>query len=313
MRVFENREGDSSSAISSYGSNIKVLGRALFDFSKCIGGEAKTKGVYNFQKCENVYVEGLITVNSNNWSLCFWACKDVEVARCMFFSYRTFSDGIMFSDCEDSCAHDNFVRTGDDAIEVKSFTSADAQTNNILFENNAVWTDKGLAYGLVYESLHDAQNVIFRNNSVGFAQASWSEHLGCCVIQMGSMKKSTWSDIHFENIEIFSTSCAPISLYNRALNQNEGGKIRNIYFKNINVKHINQTNLPVYGINVVIRLGEGVNYTNATIGTAYIDNFNYCGVDITRDNYLDYTNIALSDGARFSKSNLKINTLDEEE
>ena len=312
MRVFEKETGDYHSALTSSGNNIKVLGRVLFDFSKCVGGDSKTKGVYSFS-CENVYVEGVITVNSNNWSMCFGACKNAEVTRCMFFSYRTYSDGIMYSDCEDGYAHDNFVRTGDDAIEVKAFTTTSNETNNILFENNAVWTDKGLAYGLVYESLHDAKNVYFKNNSVGFAQASWSEHLGCCVIQMGSMRKATWSDVHFENIEIFSTSCAPITLFNRANNQNEGGKIRNIYFKNITVKHINETNLPIYGINVVIRLGEGVDYTNATIGAAYIDNYRYCGIDITKDNYLDYTNIALSDGAKFSKSNLKINTLGEEE
>ena len=313
MRVFEKNVGDYHAGLSSSGNNIKVLGRALFDFSKCIGGDAKTKGVYTISGCENVYIEGITTINSNNWSMCLNACKNAEVTRCMFFSYRTYSDGIMYSDCEDGYAHDNFVRTGDDAIEVKAFTNTANQTNNILFENNCVWTDKGIAYGCIYESVHDIENVYFKNNSVGFAQASWSNHLGCCVIQMGSMKQATWHDVHFENIEIYKTSCAAISLYNRASNEREGGKIRNIYFKDITVKYMQELNLPVYAINIVIKLADGVDYRNSTIGTLYIDNLTYLGEEITSSNYLDYTNIDLSEEAKFSKSNIKINTLIEEE
>jgi polygalacturonase len=245
--------------------------------------------------------------------MCLNACKNAEVTRCMFFSYRTYSDGIMYSDCEDGYAHDNFVRTGDDAIEVKAFTNTANQTNNILFENNCVWTDKGIAYGCIYESVHDIENVYFKNNSVGFAQASWSNHLGCCVIQMGSMKQATWHDVYFENIEIYKTSCAAISLYNRAANEREGGRIRNIYFKDITVKYMQELNLPVYAINIVIKLADGVDYRNSTIGTLYIDNLTYLGEEITSSNYLDYTNIDLSEEAKFSKSNIKINTLLEAE
>ncbi len=309
LRVFETKVGDYLGGITSSGNNIKVLGRAIFDFSKCVGGEAKTKPVYNFSFCTDVYVEGIITINSNSWSMCFNACKNAEITRSMFFSYRTFSDGIMYSDCEDGYAHDNFVRTGDDAIEVKAFTTSSNSTNNILFENNSVWTDKGIAYGCIYESVHDIQNVIFRNNSVGFAQAAWSDHLGCCVIQMGSMKTATWKNVYFENIEIYKTSCSAISVFNRANNTAEGGKIKDIYFKNINVKNAVQTNLPVYCISVVIRLADGVDFRNSTIGNLYVDNVKYNNVEITTDNYLDYTNINLSDTAKFSKSNIKINTL----
>lgn len=309
MRVFEKVPGDHEAGLTSQDDNIKVLGRALFDFSKCIGGSAKTKGVYGFSG-NNIYIEGLTTINSNNWSLCFHGVDNAVVKSCMFFSYRTFSDGIMFSDSTNCYASDNFVRTGDDAIEVKSFTSTTAgPTNNVVFENNCVWTDKGLAYGCVYESYNDISNVYFKNNSVGFAQSSWSEHLGCCVIQMGNTKSSTWKDVHFENMEIYKTSCAVMSLYNNAKSATEGGKIRDIYFKNINVKYVKQTNLPVYCLNVIIRIASGVDARNSTIGNIYVDNVNYVGVDITKTNYSEYTNIALDDGAIFSKSGIKINTL----
>lgn len=312
MRVFEKQTGDYEAALGSNANNVQILGRALFDFSKCVGGDAKTKAVYGFSG-DNLYVEGLTTINSNNWSLCFGGSDNAIVKSCMFFSYRTFSDGIMFSDCTNCYASDNFVRTGDDAVEVKSFTSTSAgPTNNVVFENNSVWTDKGLAYGCVYESFNDISNVYFKNNSVGFAQSSWSEHLGCCVIQMGNTKESTWKDIHFENIEIFKTSNAVMSLYNNARNDKEGGKIRDIYFKNITAKYVKQTNLPVYCLNIIIRIASGVDSRNSTIGNIYIDNVNYVGVDITKNNYSNYTNIALDDGAMFSKAGIKINTLNDQ-
>lgn len=308
FRVFEGFEKDYKAAITSTGNNVKIEGRALFDFSKCMGGDNKTKGVYSFSG-ENIHVEGLITINSNNWSLCFNAAKKAEVERCMFFSYRTYSDGVMFSDSQDCVARDCFVRTGDDAMEVKAFSTTSSQTNNVLFENNSVWTDKGIAYGCIYESVHDVENVYFKNNSVGFAQASWSEHLGCLVIQMGSMKQSTWHDVYFENVEIYKTSCSMISLYNRALNATEGGKIKDIYFKNVVAKYVNVINLPVYGINIVIRLGNGADFRNSVIGNAYIDNCSFEGTLIDEDNYKQFTNIALDDNAKFSTKNIIINSL----
>lgn len=308
FRVFEGFENDYKYVLGSAGTNVKILGRSLFDISKVMGGDAKTKGVYNFTG-SNVYIEGITTINSNTWTMCFTAADNCEVTKCMFFGYRTYSDGIMFSDCQDSYAHDNFVRTGDDAFECKAFSGTSEKTNNITFENNTAWTDKGIAYGCIYESVHDIENVFFRNNSVGFAQASWSNHLGCCVVQMGSMYQQTWHDIYFENMEIYSTSCAAISVFNRALDDKQGGKIKNIYFKNINVKNTRLLNLPVYCINIVISLAEGVSFRNATISNIYIDNVSYQGTIISKENYEEYTNIALSEDAMFSKSALKINTL----
>lgn len=316
LRIYEEGTDDYVAAISANGSeNIKIAGRALLDFSACMGGDAKTKGAYSFTQVNGMDIEGLISVNSHNWTMCFNNSKNINVSRCMFFSYRTYSDGIMFSDCKDSTARECFVRTGDDAMEVKAFTDSndsDCYTEGVLFENNCVWTDKGIAYGCIYESKHDVKNVVFRNNSVGFAQASWSEHLGCCVIQMGSVKTSTWEDVHFQNIEVYKTSCSLLSIFNRANNASEGGKIKDIYFENISAKYVEQTNLPVYCLSVVIRLLEGATWQNSTIGALYLDNITYAGTQITEDNYKEYTNIALDDGARFSESSIKINQLSDE-
>ena len=311
LRVHEEGTGDYRAAIGFTGSvNVKIQGRVLVDFSACIGGDAKTKAAYGFTQADGLEIEGIVTVNSNNWTMCLNNSRNVDVSRCMFFSYRTYSDGVMFSDCKDSTATDCFVRTGDDAMEVKAFTDSndpECYTDGILFENNCVWTDKGIAYGCIYEAKHDVQNVVFRNNSVGFAQASWSEHLGCCVMQMGSVKGTVWEDVHFENIDVYKTSCALLSVFNRANNATEGGQIRNIYFENITAKYAVQTNLPVYCLSVVIRLLNGATWQNSTIGALYLDDITYAGTEITGENWREYTNIALDDGARFSDVNIKIN------
>lgn len=317
LRIYEQGTNDYFAAVSASDvQNVKISGRALLDFSACMGGDGKTKGAYSFSQTDGLKIEGLISVNSNNWTMCFNNSKNAEVSRCMFFSYRTYSDGVMFSDCKNSIARDCFVRTGDDAMEVKAFTDStdsDCYTDGLLFENNCVWTDKGIGYGCIYESKHDIKNVIFRNNSIGFAQASWSEHLGCCTVQMGSVKTSTWEDIHFEDMEVYKTSCALLSVFNRANDETEGGKIKDVYFRDITAKYAVQTNLPVYCLSVVIRLKEGASWQNSTIGALYLDNIRYAGTEITAENYEEYTNIALDDGARFARSSIKVNKLPREE
>ncbi len=313
FRVYQDGIGDYSAALYNTGTeNIKVMGRGIFDFSKCIGGDAKTKGVFSFSRCQNIDFSGVVSINSNNWTLCFWYCQNVKVSQCMIFGYRTYSDGVMFSDCQDSYASDCFVRTGDDGMEVKSFTAStdeNCSTKNVVFENNNVWTDKGIAYGCIYESVHDVEDVYFKNNAVGFAQSAWSDHLGVCVIQMGSSKASTWQNIYFENIEAYKINCSLLSVFNRANNDNEGGLIKNIYFKNVSAKHIEQTNLPLYALNIVIKINNNAPSTNSRIGRLYLDNIDYAGILITDENINEHLNCNISEGAAFTTNNIKINTL----
>lgn len=311
VRVHEEFEGDYYAALaSSRTENVTVCGRAVFDFSDCTGGDNKTKGVYSFDEVKNLSVEGLISVNSNGWTMCASACENAWISRCMFFGYRTFSDGIMLSDCMDSGARDNFVRTGDDAIEVKSFSgNADPNvyTRNVLYENNCVWTDKGIAYGCIYESRKTIDGVYFRNNSVGFAQAAWSDHLGCAVMQMGSQKGTVWQNVYFEKMEVYSASCALVSIFNRAVNEEEGGVIKNVFCKDLVLKYAAETQRPVSALSVVIRLGEGVSGSNCKINNIRLDNVTFAGTALTALNLADYASFSIAEGATFSKSTIKIN------
>ena len=63
----------------------------------------------------------------------------------------------------------------------------------------------------------------------------------------------------------------------------------------------------------MIRLKEGATWQNSTIGALYLDNIRYAGAEIAADNYEEYTNIALDNGARFARSSIKVNKLSGEE
>ncbi len=245
LEVMPDKTGERSPAIfAKGGKKVTVCGRGLLDFSACCGGEVP-EGFVN-DKCglvlnqiNDVCVSGVTVINSQTWTLCLNDCNHVRVNNCLFFGYRVFSDGVMLSDCKNAIVEDNFVRTGDDAFETKS-TTQNGLTENVLFRNNSAWTDKAVAYGCIYESNHDTRGVRFENCSVGFANGTWSKHLGCCVIQMGNRKGAVMEDITFENIEVFAT-------YNKgAINVYIGGSggfgagsgiVKNIHFNNITVKH----------------------------------------------------------------------------
>lgn len=300
MEVYADGEGDYYGALRSAGTqNIRIAGRGLFDFSAVQGGDSKVKGVFSFSRVTDAEFSGVVSINSNNWSLCFTDSENVNISRCMLLGYRTFSDGIMLSDCKNSGAKHCFLRTGDDAVETKS-TGASG-TDNILYEDNAVWTDKANAYGAIYECNNDMKNVRFKNCSVGFAQPTWSPMLGVCVVQMGNNKNAVWENIFFENIEVYRNDCALVNITLRDPDGNgiQGGQAKNIYFSNIVSKRC-------YGFPVRIYVGSG-----CKLGMVYLDEIWHNGKRLEEED-IDNSEIITVENANASwskKRNVKINTL----
>ena len=309
IAVQPSEEGAVENAITNAGTeNISIAGRGLVDFSDCNGGSNGNKSGIVFNEVKNVSLSGLSVINSQTWTMCFNACEEVHVKDIINFGYRTFADGIMLSDCADGIVEDCFIRTGDDAFETKSTTSANngKYTDNILFQNNAAWTDKAVAYGCIYESSKDTQNVTFLNNSVGFALGTWSSHLGCNVIQMGNNPQATMHDIQFIGTEIYTS-------YNQAIcniyiggsgGQGAGwGKVNKIYFRDITAKRN-------YGLVLNLR-----SYTqeNTEIKNIYLDNVVSNGTLFTKELVSDdaYFKDSTQEGVFYSMS-LYINTLDEQ-
>lgn len=220
---------------ADYVSNVSIISRGLIDCGKLQGGDHKYKHVVNTAHSNNVLISGLTIVNSNTWTICAYSAENVRIERNLLLAYRTYSDGIMMSECVNGVGRYNFVRTGDDAIEFKGtgwWSSEGRVGNNCLYEYNDLWTDKGAGYCLTWESTCSMTNMTFRNNSVGFAQPTWTDRNTAIDCLLGTNPDSVWSDIVFENIEIYHV-ISPNAINMQI--QGEGGNLKNITFKNITV------------------------------------------------------------------------------
>lgn len=275
----ENRRDSSSAekdkdAIHSYNTaDSAVRGRGVLDTGSLQGGMGKYRNPMGFSGCENIEVSGLTVVNSNCWTLCLTNCDNGLVRDNMLLSYRTFSDGIMMSDCRNSAGRFNFVRTGDDAIEFKGTGwSGSAEGSNCVYEYNDVWTDKGMGYGVIYESYCDMTNMVFRNNSVGFAQPTWKDNGGngrsCALdVYMGTNASTVWSGIKFRNIEIYHMISPSVAA---VWTRDAGGTIDDVLFENITV-HSTE-----FGVRAL-----AIDLQNGSIDGVKLKNFDLCGKTLT--------------------------------
>lgn len=253
----------------------KVVSRGLLDCGSVLGGDNKRKHVVDSKRSTGFSIEGLTLVNANTWSMCFYDCEELTVERNMLFSFRTYSDGIMMSDCVDSVGRYNFVRTGDDSIEFKGtgWGSGTHTGSNCLYEYNDLWTDKGAGYCLTYENARDMSDMVFRNNSIGFAIPTWAKRNTAIDVLVGVNQNTRWGDVTFENIEIYHV----VSPNAVQIHMDRGGAIiDNIVFKNITVK---STEEGVYAFCMF--------YDNKTTGDSIsnikIVNMNFCGKVLTSE------------------------------
>lgn len=275
-RILPNGSNDKTTAIeTSNTENVKIIGRGLLDMGECVGGDGKFKHVFKAKASLNLLLSGLTVINSNTWTITLYNCKNAVVSNNMLLSYRTYSDGIMMSECEDSVGRYNFVRTGDDGIEFKG-TGWGGSTvgKNCLYEYNDVWTDKGTAYGVVWESACDMMNMKFKNNNVGFAQPVWKTTNNVLDCRLGMVTETTWSNITFENIDIYHVFSPNVMMIEM---RGEGAILENVTFKNINV---NSTELAVFAFGMH-HSGDGEIYD------IKMENINFCGKILTANDKQD--------------------------
>lgn len=268
--------------------NVTICGKGAIDYSPRIGTSA-----FSFVRCNNATVRDLTLINSPGWTVCFTNCKNVRVTELLIVAYRIFSDGIMLSDCIDGYISDCFIRTGDDAAEVKSTSGGYLKTDNVLFKNIAAWTDKACGFGVVFECNNDTQNVHFEDCSVGFALPNWSPHLGCINMHTGNNPNATDYNVYFKNFEIYYTLCSPITYCAHQ------GNIKDIYVENVKVKYCFHKDPILVWIK---------DKDKASIGNLYLDNIEIQNVKLTEENRDQLISYDVPEGA-YDKKNVFINTL----
>ena len=268
--------------------NVQVYSRGLFDIGNVLGGDNKRKHVIGVVRSTDVTVEGLTIINANTWTMCFYNCTNAVIERNLLLAYRTYSDGIMMSECVDSVGRYNFVRTGDDAIEYKGTGWNRRSINmgeNCLYEYNDLWTDKGSGYCLTWESECDMTNMKFKNNSVGFAQPTWSSGNNALDCRLGTNAKTVWGEVTFENIEIYHVISPQVMIVQIS---GQGANLRNITFKNIKVTSA-ELGVKVFTMEFSAKGGS--------IENIVLDDIDFCGKKITdadRDDPIYFGNRAAS-------------------
>lgn len=251
--------------------NPQVLGRGLLDMGEVLGGDNKYKHVVNATRCVGPVVKNLTIINADTWTMCFYNCDEALMEGNLLLAYRTYSDGLMMSECRDSVGRYNFVRTGDDAIEFKGTGwGGSAVGSNCVYEYNDCWTDKGSGYCLTWESACDMENMTFRNNSLGFAQPTWNSGNNALDCRLGTDVESRWGDVVFRDIEIYHVISPNVIITQMS---GIGAILDNILFENITVK---STEFGVYAYAMTLS-------GNGTISNIKIKNYNFCGRLITAE------------------------------
>ena len=282
-------------------NNVRIEGRALFDFSGVRGlyqdpetgkDVDMTQYVFNFYNNNNMYISGITTINSNHWTFRIGACQDILSEWNMMLGYRNYSDGFIYSDCVRATARYMFARTGDDGIEVKAlgayggYKDTIPMATDVLFEKCTVWNDSAAALGVIYENYKPIDGVVFRDCSVGFSTCSWSPNNSALNIRLAYPGTAHWKNITFENIEIFECYKNAFTLEWNL----QGGSVENVLLKDITVRNAQAA------IRVNVDTDPVLPYESLTqlCKNFVFENFTFMGVKLTdadKENvlYFSYT------------------------
>ncbi len=192
-----------------------------------------------FDKSKNINIEGITIINRLHWTLMLVKSQKASVENIQIIGIDCCSDGIDIVASQDVKIDRVFIRDEDDCIALKAkqrkhLDGGNTDVKNIRITRSVFWNAKlGNALEIGFETQTDhITNVVFSDCDIIHVEGSG----GVFTIHNGD--RAVVSDITYQNIRIedargflFDFKIL-ISQYSR---DKERGKIKNIYFKNINV------------------------------------------------------------------------------
>jgi polygalacturonase len=178
--------------------NIRICGRGMIDTS---GLDWHARRTIVFSDCNNITVTGVLLNGAAHWTMPFFGCTEVCVTNVKLIGYRENSDGINLVDCKNVLVKDCYIRTGDDAVCVKSMgLNKRFGCSDIHVKNCVVWNDKVRAFGIAGETRYEIKDIIFENCQVLNSSADWTREVGAlCIVISDS---ATMHNIAFRKISI---------------------------------------------------------------------------------------------------------------
>lgn len=157
-------------------------------------------------KCKNVLIEGVKIVDSPMWEVHPVLCENVTVRKINVFSHGPNNDGCNPESCRDVLIEDCIFDTGDDCIAIKSGRNADGRRINVPSENIIV-------RGCFMKEGHGG-------------------------ITVGSEISGGFRNLFAENNRLDSPDLwTALRVKNNA---SRGGRIENLYFRNITVGQVSR-------------------------------------------------------------------------
>ncbi|MBQ9167083.1 MAG: hypothetical protein IJX67_01570 [Oscillospiraceae bacterium] len=189
-------------------SDVKISGSGFLD-----GSHHESWMIINtpyvpvsLSNCENMDISGIALLDSNAWCFNIYDCDNINVDNVKMISARPNGDGVTIQSSRDIHVSNCFVRTWDDSLVVKNYSSKEGHDSaNITFDGIQVWTDLAQSMEIGYETNKGdkenttIQNITFQNITVlhNFHKPVMSIHNsdGCAV-----------SNIRYSNIIVEDAS-----------------------------------------------------------------------------------------------------------
>lgn len=211
---------------------IHVCGAGIIDLTS-LDWHARRSLV--FTSCENISISDVIFIGAAHWTLPFFGCKNVHVDKVRVIAYRENTDGINLVDTQYALIENCFLRTGDDAVSLKSMAcTLQLETHDILVRNCMVWNDKVRAFGISGESRFNIYDAVFEDCDVIRSMADWTTEVGALAIYICDAAEV--HHITFRNIRIWQESnyaiCCMITR-DKWSSDDKAGQIHDIIFDQI--------------------------------------------------------------------------------
>jgi hypothetical protein len=176
-----------------------LLGRQPDYYRKFLGEPDGTPrpNFVQFNRCQNITVEGIVLNDSPAWSLVFNHCENVRVENLKQFGYVDNSDGIDVVSSRHVVIRDWFARVNDGCLAIKSHS---ANVRDVTVSDSMLWSDRAVGLQIGHETLSsNIWHITCRNIDILEPRNRYIHHYAMGIFNGDD---ATVSDVLFEDIRV---------------------------------------------------------------------------------------------------------------
>lgn len=254
-------------------TDVKLIGNGVIDLSHL--DRAERRGIV-IAYSKNIEIAGLKLINCPEWSFITYDSENVSIKDVDIFGYRQNSDAYAICNTRNATIDNSFCRSGDDLFDVKALGGGEqAVSNNITFTSCTAWNGKARCFGICGEVEKAISNVVFKDSTVIFHDATWDENRIPAIAIIVEVGGGSIDNVTFDNIEIYQTRSRAIGclILNDSL---QNFSITNIKYKNIRYSSALKNKVASNGrANTIQTEFENVYSNGSKLTEVSSDNFEY--------------------------------------